>query len=97
MVQEADRYKVEDETMEKKVEAKNALENYAYNMRNTVKDEKMSGKLDPSDKQKNETIEWLDMNQLAEVDGQIEGVEELVQSNYCKNVSRWRCPNGGKC
>lgn len=73
MVQEAERYKAEDETVKKKVEAKNSLENYAYNMKNTVKDEKFAGKLDPSDKQKvekaiEEAIEWLDRNQLAEVD-----------------------------
>ncbi|KAJ6702347.1 SHOCK PROTEIN putative-RELATED [Salix koriyanagi] len=40
MVQEAERYKSEDEKVKKKVEAKNALENYAYNMRNTVRDDK---------------------------------------------------------
>ena len=55
------------------VEAKNALENYAYNMRNTIRDEKIAGKLDADDKEKIEkavegTIEWLDHNQLAEVD-----------------------------
>ena len=43
MVQEAERYKSEDEDVKKKVEAKNSLENYAYNMRNTVKDEKIAG------------------------------------------------------
>ncbi|XP_043706333.1 heat shock cognate 70 kDa protein-like [Telopea speciosissima] len=73
MVKEAERYKSEDEEVKKKVEAKNALENYAYNMKNTIKDEKIGGKLGASDKQKiekavNETIEWLDKNQLAEVD-----------------------------
>ncbi|XP_069148645.1 heat shock 70 kDa protein 5-like [Solanum lycopersicum] len=73
MVEKAERYKCEDEAMKKKVEAKNALENYTYNMRNTVRDEKISGKLDSSEKQKiekavDETIEWLDRNQLAEVD-----------------------------
>ncbi|XP_026447321.1 heat shock 70 kDa protein [Papaver somniferum] len=73
MVKDAERYKAEDEQVKKKVEAKNSLENYAYNMRNTVKDEKFAGKLDPSDKQKIEeavedTIKWLDGNQLAEVE-----------------------------
>ncbi|KAK8990432.1 hypothetical protein V6N11_009134 [Hibiscus sabdariffa] len=45
MVQEAEKYKSEDEEHKKKVEAKNALENYAYNMRNTIKDEKISSNL----------------------------------------------------
>ncbi|MDG6100291.1 molecular chaperone DnaK, partial [Alteromonas sp. ZYF713] len=52
MVQEAEKYKSEDEEHKKKVEAKNALENYAYNMRNTVKDEKIGEKLSPGDKKK---------------------------------------------
>ncbi|KAF2300409.1 hypothetical protein GH714_013001 [Hevea brasiliensis] len=42
MVQEAEKYKYEDEEHRKKVEAKNALENYAYNMR--FRDEKISAK-----------------------------------------------------
>ncbi|KAG5572559.1 hypothetical protein H5410_062325 [Solanum commersonii] len=82
MVEEAERYKSEDEAMKRKVEAKNALENYAYNMRNTVRDEKISGKLDPSEKQKiekavDEIIEWLDRNQLAEVDEFEDKLKEL--------------------
>ncbi|XP_049365544.1 heat shock 70 kDa protein [Solanum verrucosum] len=82
MVEEAERYKSEDEAMKRKVEVKNALENYAYNMRNTVRDEKISGKLDPSEKQKiekavDETIEWLDRNQLAEVDEFEDKLKEL--------------------
>ncbi|XP_021277480.1 heat shock 70 kDa protein [Herrania umbratica] len=73
MVKDAERYKAEDEEVKKKVEAKNALENYAYNMRNTVRDEKFAAKLSPEDREKiekavEETIEWLDRNQLAEVD-----------------------------
>ncbi|MBA0603697.1 heat shock 70 kDa protein [Gossypium raimondii] len=82
MVQEAERYKAEDEEVKKKVEAKNGLENYAYNMRNTVKDDKFAGKLDPAEKQKiekaiDDTIEWLDGNQLAEVDEFEDKLKEL--------------------
>ncbi|CAN7035354.1 unnamed protein product [Brassica rapa subsp. trilocularis] len=73
MVQDAEKYKAEDEQVKKRVEAKNSLENYAYNMRNTVKDEKLAQKLDQEDKQKiekaiDETIEWIEGNHLAEVD-----------------------------
>ncbi|PPS14010.1 hypothetical protein GOBAR_AA06572 [Gossypium barbadense] len=76
------RYRAEDELVKKKAEAKNALENYAYNIRNTIKDDKICGKLDPSDKGKtekaiDETIEWLDRNQLAEVDELEEKLKEL--------------------
>ena len=37
MVSDAEKYKEEDEQHKKKVEAKNTLENYAYNMRNTIR------------------------------------------------------------
>ncbi|CAF1837499.1 unnamed protein product [Brassica oleracea] len=52
MVQEAEKYKSEDEEHKKKVEAKNALENYAYNMRNTIHDDKIGEKLPAADKKK---------------------------------------------
>jgi len=82
MVHDAEKYKAEDEEVKKKVDAKNSLENYAYNMRNTVRDEKFAGKLDPADKTKieeaiNGAISWLDQNQLAEVDEFEDKMKEL--------------------
>nr|AII99890.1 heat shock protein [Cicer arietinum] len=82
MVQEAEKYKSEDEDHKKKVEAKNSLENYAYNMRNTIKDDKISSKLSPSDKKLIEdaieqAIQWLDANQLAEADEFEDKMKEL--------------------
>lgn len=82
MVKDAEKYKAEDEEVKRKVEAKNALENYAYNMRNTIKDEKIASKLDPADKQRiekavEEALEWLEKNQLAEVDELEDKLKEL--------------------
>jgi heat shock 70kDa protein 1/2/6/8 len=82
MVRDADKYKAEDEDVRKKVDAKNALENYAYNMRNTIKDEKIGEKLGAADKKKiedavEEVIKWLDSNQLAEVDEFEDKMKEL--------------------
>lgn len=73
MVSEAEKYKAEDEEHKNKIDAKNNLENYAYNMRNTIRDDKVATKLDPADKEKidkviDEAINWLDNNQLAEKD-----------------------------
>merc|ERR1711968_134582 len=73
MVQEAEKYKTEDEEHKKKIDAKNGLENYAYNMRNSMNDENVGGKLDAEDKKTieakvEEVITWLDGNQTAEVD-----------------------------
>jgi len=71
LVREADQYKQEDEKNKFRIEAKNALENYSFSLKNTLKDEKISSKLDPSDKSRLEkeikdTITWLEKNQLAE-------------------------------
>uniref|UniRef100_A0A8C9T4Y3 Heat shock protein family A (Hsp70) member 8b n=1 Tax=Scleropages formosus TaxID=113540 RepID=A0A8C9T4Y3_SCLFO len=73
MVQEAEKYKAEDDVQRDKVAAKNGLESYAFNMKSTVEDEKLKGKISDEDKQKildkcNEVISWLDKNQTAEKD-----------------------------
>lgn len=69
MVQEAEKYKAEDDVQRDKVSAKNGLESYAFNMKATVEDEKLAGKISDEDKQKildkcNEVISWLDKNQV---------------------------------
>ncbi|KAH6819947.1 heat shock protein 70B, partial [Perilla frutescens var. hirtella] len=89
MVQEAEKYRAEDEAAKKKVDAKNALENYAYSMRNTIKDEKIASKLAAGDKQTmekaiDEAIEWLERNQLAEVDELEDKLKEL--ENLCNPI-----------
>ncbi|KAM9042916.1 LOW QUALITY PROTEIN: heat shock cognate 71 kDa protein-like [Megaptera novaeangliae] len=71
MVQEAEKYKAEDKKQRHKVSSKNSLESYAFDMKATVEDEKLQGKINDEDKQKildkcNEIINWLDKNQTAE-------------------------------
>ncbi len=41
MVSDAEKYQAEDEEVRRKVEAKNALENYVYSLRNTLRDDKV--------------------------------------------------------
>ena len=82
MVQEAEKYKEEDEAHLKKVEAKNSLENYAYSMRNTINEEGVKDKIDAADKESiekavNETVSWLDGNQMAEQDEFEDKLKEL--------------------
>ncbi|KAL2641827.1 hypothetical protein R1flu_009414 [Riccia fluitans] len=82
MIADAEKYKSQDEKHKKKIEAKNDLENYAYKMRNTIKYEKNINSLSPADKKRIEdavdaTIEWLDKNQLAEVDEFDDKMKEL--------------------
>jgi len=73
MVKEAEKYKSEDEKNKLRIEAKNGLENYAFSLRNTLKDPNMAGKIDESDKSTleksiDETVKWLDANQTAEAE-----------------------------
>jgi len=99
MVQEAEKYKAEDEEHKKKIEAKNSLENYAYNMRNTIKDDKVADKIDAADKETiekavEEAISWVDANQLAEVDEFEHRLKEL--EGVCNPiVSKMYAAGGG--
>ncbi|ERE87502.1 heat shock cognate protein [Cricetulus griseus] len=71
IVQEAEKYKAEDEKQRHKVSSKNSLESCAFNMKATIEDEKLQGRINDEDKQKildkcNEIISWLGKNQTAE-------------------------------
>merc|ERR1711959_75999 len=71
MVEEAEKYKAEDDANRHRVEAKNQLENYCYSMKSTIDDEKLADKFSGDDKEKMKTaveegISWLDSNQSAE-------------------------------
>lgn len=41
MVNDAEKYKSEDDAQKKKIDARNSLEQYAYSMKNTLRDEKV--------------------------------------------------------
>ncbi|XP_069598063.1 heat shock cognate 71 kDa protein-like [Ranitomeya imitator] len=89
MVQEADRYKSEDEAQRDKISAKNSLESLAFNMKSTAEDEKLKDKISPEDKQKildkcNEVISWLDKNQMAEKEEYEHQQKEL--QNLCNPI-----------
>merc|ERR1712057_39129 len=82
MVEEAETYKAEDEANKDRIEAKNGLENYAYNLKNTVSDEKLKDKIEEGDKKTieekcDEVINWLDNNQSAEKEEYEEKQKEL--------------------
>jgi L1 cell adhesion molecule like protein len=70
MVNEAEKFKAEDEEARETITAKNGLENYAYSMRNTVEDTKFKDVVTQEDKDAikkavDEAIQWLDSNQNA--------------------------------
>ncbi|XP_017486823.1 PREDICTED: heat shock 70 kDa protein cognate 4 [Rhagoletis zephyria] len=71
MVNEAEKYRTEDEKQKETIAAKNSLESYCFNMKATLDEENMKTKISESDRTTildkcNETIKWLDANQLAE-------------------------------
>lgn len=99
MVAEAEKYKGEDEILKKKVEAKNGLETYVYNMRNTIRDDKVASKLSSEDKTAietavNETIQWLEANQLAEVE-EIEHKQQEVEKVCSPIITKMYQAGGG--
>lgn len=73
MVNDADKYRQEDDEQRSRVTAKNALESYAFNTKSTVEDDKVKEKISEEDKKTivdkcQEVISWLDQNQLASKD-----------------------------
>ena len=48
MVSEAEKYKADDEKQKDRVGAKNSLESYAFNMKQTIEDEKLKDKISVS-------------------------------------------------
>jgi len=73
MVNDADKFRAEDEKQKERISAKNGLESYCFNMKTTIEDEKVKDKISGDDAKAinskcDETIQWLDANQLAEVD-----------------------------
>ncbi len=69
MVNEADKFKEEDDRQREKIQAKNSLESYAYNMKSTIDDEKVKDKIPEEDKKAvldkcKEVLDWLDNNQV---------------------------------
>ena len=98
MVADAEKYKEEDEKAQKKVQAKNNLENYVYNIKTTVlNEEKMKTSLGSDYDTVNNTVEdtfkWLEDNKTAtteEYEAKQKAVEEilmpLVQKAYQTNM-----------
>lgn len=81
MLKEAEEFAEEDRKVREKVDARNKLETYVYNMKNTIND-KLAEKIDSDDKKKiesalKETTEWLDDNQNAEKEDYDEKMKEL--------------------
>jgi len=106
MVQEAEKFRSEDEANRMKIEAKNGLENYCFTMRNSLNEEKLKDKFEVQDKEKiekviQETLDWLDKNQLAEKDEfdakqkEVEGIVNPIMMRVYHAAQSGGAPEGG--
>jgi len=105
MVNEAEKYKAEDEKQRDRISAKNGLESYCFNMKSTMDEEKVKSAISESDKKKiedacDECIKWLDANQMGEKDEyedkqkEVEAVcNPIIQSLY--SGAGGGAPDGG--
>ncbi|KAH3758540.1 heat-shock protein 70 [Pelomyxa schiedti] len=93
MVEEAKEREEEDRLVKEKVDARNQLESYAYQVRNAVNDEEgLAGKITEEDKEEilaavNETLDWLDVSHdpaKEDSDEQYKKLEKVVQPIFSK-------------
>ena len=101
MVQEAEEFQEEDKKVRDKIEARNALENYVYSMKNTLGDSEkgVADKIGDDDKETiekalEEVNEWLDDNQDAEKEDFDEKLKE-VQDVCSPIISKVYKESGG--
>ena len=71
MLQDAEKYKHEDEKQRERVQSKNDLETYTYSVKNTMEDDNVGSKTSEEDRGRvlskcKEVLAWLDANQTAE-------------------------------
>jgi len=85
MVNDAEKYKNEDEEQKERISAKNGLESYIFNMKSSLEQEQVKKTLGESEvtdaKAKlDEALAWLDKNQLGEKDEYLDKQKELEAS-----------------
>ena len=86
MVSEAEKFKGEDEKIKKRIESRNGFENYCFQMKNTLNDEKLREKFTDDDKKLIEELskkglDFLEANPNAEAD-EIDGMQKDIESKY---------------
>lgn len=71
MVQEAEKYRDDDDKQKDRISAKNSLESYCFNLKQTLEEPNLKDKISSEDSSKllekvDETLKWIDTNSLAE-------------------------------
>jgi len=109
MVEESEKFKVDDEKQKERIDAKNALESYCFNIKSTLEDNTTKEKI--SDEERNlvlekcnETITWLDKNQTGETDEFKDKQKEMeniftpiVTKLYGNGQTAQNIPTAGGC
>lgn len=86
MVQDAEKYKSQDEAMRKKVEARNHYEQYCFQIKNTLVDDSLKEKISADDRKviedlASEGLQWLEGNKDAEPDA-FERKQKELESKF---------------
>merc|ERR1711971_465194 len=86
MVNEAEEFAEEDRKVKEKIDARNGLESYLYNLKNTLDDDKkgLADSLSAEDKKElqdmiDETLDWMDENPEADKEDYDEKLKEVEQ------------------
>merc|ERR1711963_240673 len=71
MVNDAEKFKGEDDKQKERISAKNSLESYIFNLKSSVDNDEVKSKLSPEEVSSAQSalevaLKWLDSNQLAE-------------------------------
>jgi len=109
MVEDSEKFKAEDEKQKERVDAKNHLESYCFNIKSSLEDNASKEKLSDEEKSTiiekcNETIAWLDKNQSAEVEefkekqSHLEKIfNPIIQKLYTNGQNGQSYPTPGGC
>lgn len=82
MVAEAEEFAEQDEMEKQKIEARNQLEGYLYNVKNSISDDTLAGKISDDDKESltttiDEALTWMEDHPAAEKDEYDEKQKEV--------------------
>merc|ERR1711994_150495 len=84
MIKEAEEFADEDKKVKERIDARNGLESFVYNLKNTLEDDEkgLADKLSPEDKKElqdmiDETLDWMDENPEAEKEDYDEKQKEV--------------------
>lgn len=86
MVKEAEEFAEEDRKVKERIDARNGLESYLYNLKNTLEDNEkgIADNLKPEDKKElqdmiDETLDWMDANPEADKEDYSSKLKEVEQ------------------